>query len=367
VREVPPIAASFINSLAKTFVTNNSINSRELFLSACSACSGNAVTRPPVWLMRQAGRSLPEYRKLKEKHSFIEMVQSPDLATEVTLQPLRRFPLDAAILFSDILVVPEALGQPYSFTDGNGIRMEFTIGNKQDIERLETKGLRERLAYTREALRQIKRELDGQQALLGFAGSPWTLANYMIGGNSQDTMLARRLYHEDPALFECLMEKLTDAVADYLEMQIEAGADAVQIFDSMGGCLPPTYYNQASGKWIGEIISRLAGKAPVIVFSRGTLGSFGHLVETGAQFLSMDWTVDLGEIRNRIPEQMGLQGNLDPAVLTSTPEVAANETKRILESMRGFHRYIFNLGHGVTKDAKLESIEAVVTTVRDFQ
>jgi uroporphyrinogen decarboxylase len=317
--------------------------------------------------MRQAGRSLPEYRKLKEKHTFIEMVQSPDLATEVTLQPLRRFPLDAAILFSDILVVPEALGQPYSFTDGNGIRMEFTIGNKQDIERLETKGLRERLAYTREALRQIKRELDGQQALLGFAGSPWTLANYMIGGNSQDTMLARRLYHEDPALFECLMEKLTDAVADYLEMQIEAGADAVQIFDSMGGCLPPTYYNQASGKWIGEIISRLAGKAPVIVFAKGTLGSFGHLVEIGAQFLSMDWTVDLGEIRNRIPEQMGLQGNLDPAVLTSTPEVAANETKRILESMRGFHRYIFNLGHGVTKDAKLESIEAVVTTVRDFQ
>ena len=317
--------------------------------------------------MRQAGRSLPEYRKLKEKHTFIEMVQSPDLATEVTLQPLRRFPLDAALLFSDILVVPEALGQPYSFTDGNGIRMEFTIGNKQDIERLETKGLRERLAYTREALRQIKRELDGQQALLGFAGSPWTLANYMIGGNSQDTMLARRLYHEDPALFECLMEKLTDAVADYLEMQIEAGADAVQIFDSMGGCLPPTYYNQASGKWIGEIISRLAGKAPVIVFAKGTLGSFGHLVEIGAQFLSMDWTVDLGEIRNRIPEQMGLQGNLDPAVLTSTPEVAANETKRILESMRGFHRYIFNLGHGVTKDAKLESIEAVVTTVRDFQ
>ncbi len=317
--------------------------------------------------MRQAGRSLPEYRKLKEKHTFIEMVQSPDLATEVTLQPLRRFPLDAAILFSDILVVPEALGQPYSFTDGNGIRMEFTIGNKQDIERLETKGLRERLTYTREALRQIKRELDGQQALLGFAGSPWTLANYMIGGNSQDTMLARRLYHEDPALFECLMEKLTDAVADYLEMQIEAGADAVQIFDSMGGCLPPTYYNQASGKWIGEIISRLAGKAPVIVFAKGTLGSFGHLVEIGAQFLSMDWTVDLGEIRNRIPEQMGLQGNLDPAVLTSTPEVAANETKRILESMRGFHRYIFNLGHGVTKDAKLESIEAVVTTVRDFQ
>ena len=170
-------------------VTHNSTNSRELFLEACN---GNAVTRPPVWLMRQAGRSLPEYRKLKEKYTFLELVQSPDLATEVTLQPLRRFPLDAAILFSDILVVPEALGQPYRFTDGNGIRMEFTIRNRQDIERLETSGLRERLLYSQKALQQIKGELNGQHALLGFAGSPWTLANYMIGGNSQDTTLARQ-------------------------------------------------------------------------------------------------------------------------------------------------------------------------------
>jgi uroporphyrinogen decarboxylase len=317
--------------------------------------------------MRQAGRSLPEYRKLKEKYTFLELVKSPDLATEVTLQPLRRFPLDAAILFSDILVVPEALGQPYRFTDGNGIRMEFTINNRDDIERLEPGGLRERLAYTRQAMSQVKRELDGQQALLGFAGSPWTLANYMIGGNSQDTMLARRLYHEDHSLFELLMEKLTDAVADYLELQIESGADAVQIFDSMGGCLPPSHYNAASGKWIAEIVSRLAGKAPVILFSRGTLGSFDQLVETGAPFLSVDWTTDLGEIRTRIPDGMGLQGNLDPAVLTASPEIAANETQRILETMRGFHRYIFNLGHGVTMDARLDSIEAVVTTVRNFQ
>ncbi|MBC8242862.1 MAG: uroporphyrinogen decarboxylase [Verrucomicrobia bacterium] len=340
------------------------MNSRERFLDACN---GHGVTRPPVWLMRQAGRSLPEYRKLKEKHTFLELVKSPDLATEVTLQPLRRFPLDAAILFSDILVVPEALGQPYRFTDGNGIRMEFTIGNRHDIERLNTSGLRERLAYTREALLQTKRELGGRQALLGFAGSPWTLANYMIGGHSQDTMLARRLYHEDRALFELLMEKLTDAVADYLAFQIESGADAVQVFDSMGGCLPPSHYKAASGKWIAEIVSRLDGKAPVIVFSRGTLGSLGHLIDTGAPFLSVDWTADLGEIRNRIPKTMGLQGNLDPAVLTSTPEIAAIETKRILESMRGFRRYIFNLGHGVTKNAKLESIEAVVNTVKDFQ
>ena len=193
------------------------------------------------------------------------------------------------------------------------------------------------------------------------------MANYMIGGNSQDTMLARRLYHEDSGLFECLMEKLTDAVANYLKMQIEAGADAVQIFDSMGGCLPPAHYPFASGKWIGEIVSRLAGKAPVIVFSRGTLGSLEHLIKTGAQFLSVDWAVDLGDIRNRMPDQIGIQGNLDPAVLTSTPVVAARETNRILETMRGFQRYIFNLGHGVTKDAKLENIESVVTTVRNFQ
>ena len=353
-----------IQPVAETLVTHNSTNSRELFLEACN---GNAVTRPPIWLMRQAGRSLPEYRKLKEKYTFLELVQSPDLATEVTLQPLRRFPLDAAILFSDILVVPEALGQPYGFTDGNGIRMEFTIRNRQDIERLETSGLRERLAYSQMALRQIKRELNGQQALLGFAGSPWTLANYMIGGNSQDTTLARRLYHEDPDLFVSLMEKLTDAVTDYLEMQIESGADAVQIFDSMGGCLPPSYYQYASGKWIGEIVSRLAGKAPVIVFSRGTMGSLEHLFNIGAQFLSVDWTVNLEEIRNRIPVPMGIQGNLDPAVLTTSPRIAAKETSRILETMRGFHRYIFNLGHGVTMDAKLENIESVVATVRNFQ
>jgi uroporphyrinogen decarboxylase len=317
--------------------------------------------------MRQAGRSLPEYRKLKEKHTFLELVQSPDLATEVTLQPLRRFPLDAAILFSDILVVPEALGQPYRFTDGNGIRMDFTISSHQDIERLDPSGLRERLTYTSEALRQIKRELDGQQALLGFAGSPWTLANYMIGGHSQDTLLARRLYHEDPDLFGKLMEKLTLAVTDYLELQIESGADAVQIFDSMGGCLPPCHYKAASGKWIAEIVAHLEGKAPVIVFSRGTLGSLGHLVDTRAPFLSVDWTADLKEIRNRIPKGIGLQGNLDPAVLTASPEVAANETRCILETMRGFNRYIFNLGHGVTMDARLESIEAVVTTVRNFK
>ena len=355
---------SLIQPVAETLVTHNSTNSRELFLEACN---GNAVTRPPIWLMRQAGRSLPEYRKLKEKHTFLELVQSPDLATEVTLQPLRRFPLDAAILFSDILVVPEALGQPYGFTDGNGIRMEFTIRNRQDIERLETSGLRERLVYSQMALRQIKRELNGQHALLGFAGSPWTLANYMIGGNSQDTTLARQLYHEDPDLFVSLMEKLTDAVTDYLEMQIESGADAVQIFDSMGGCLPPSHYQYASGKWIGEIVSRLAGKAPVIVFSRGTMGSLEHLFDIGAQFLSVDWTVNLEDIRNRIPGSMGIQGNLDPAVLTTSPEIAASETSRILETMRGFHRYIFNLGHGVTMDAKLESIESVVTTVRNFQ
>ena len=176
-------------------MTHNSTNSRELFLEACN---GNAVTRPPIWLMRQAGRSLPEYRKLKEKYTFLELVQSPDLATEVTLQPLRRFPLDAAILFSDILVVPEALGQPYGFTDGNGIRMEFTIRNRQDIERLETSGLRERLVYSQMALRQIKRELNGQHALMCFAVTPWTQPNYINGGTFQHSTLASQLYHEQP-------------------------------------------------------------------------------------------------------------------------------------------------------------------------
>jgi len=340
-------------------------SSRQRFLDAC-AC--RPVDRPPIWMMRQAGRALPEYRELKKKYSFIEMVQTPDLATEVTLQPIRRFGFDAAVMFSDILVIPEAMGQGYTFREEGGIQMDFAISSQQDVERLCESGVVERLDYVAQAIGQIGRELAGQTALLGFTGSPWTLANYMMeGGSASEFVQARRLSRTEPQLFEQLMEKLTRSITDYLKMQADAGVDAVQIFDSLGGVLSSDEYEEVSGRWIRRIIESLKGVVPVILFSRGTAGSLQELVQTNAQVLGLDWSISLAEARSQMPPTMGVQGNLDPAILTTTPQIAARETTRILEEMRGQNGFIFNLGHGVTPDAKIENIESVVATVKGFQ
>ena len=340
-------------------------NNRQRFLDAC-ACQ--SVDRPPIWMMRQAGRALPEYRELKQKYSFVEMVQTPDLATEVTLQPIRRFGFDAAVMFSDILVIPEAMGQSYKFRDQGGIQMEFSINNQQDVDRLNVNGVVDRLSYVSSAIGQIHKELGGKTALLGFTGSPWTLANYMMeGGSASKFGRAHQLQRGEPKLFEQLMSKLTQAIIDYLKMQAASGVDAIQIFDSMGGMLSSEEYSEVSGRWIGKIIESLEGVVPVILFSRDTAGSLQELVQTGAQVLGLDWSIRLSEARSRIPSSIALQGNLDPTVLKTTPEIAARETSRILEEMRGKNGFIFNLGHGVPPDAKLENIESVVSAVKGFK
>jgi len=340
-------------------------NNRERFLDAC-ACQ--SVDRPPIWMMRQAGRALPEYRELKQKYSFVEMVQTPDLATEVTLQPIRRFGFDAAVMFSDILVIPEAMGQSYKFRDQGGIQMEFSINNQRDVDRLNVNGVVDRLSYVSSAIGQIHKELEGKTALLGFTGSPWTLANYMMeGGSASKFVRAHQLQRAEPKLFEQLMSKLTQAIIDYLKMQAASGVDAIQIFDSMGGMLSSEEYSEVSGRWIGKIIESLDGVVPVILFSRDTAGSLQELVQTGAQVLGLDWSIRLSEARSRIPSSIALQGNLDPTVLKTTPEIAARETSRILEEMRGKNGFIFNLGHGVPPDAKLENIESVVSAVKGFK
>jgi len=318
--------------------------------------------------MRQAGRALPEYRALKEKHTFVELVQNPELATEVTLQPIRRFGFDAAILFSDILVVAEGLGQRYEFRDRGGIEMEFLIQSAADMDRLDVAGLTDRLQYVPKALRLIKSALDGKTALIGFAGSPWTLANFMIeGGGVKEYTKAKALFYSDQKLFSRLLEKLTDAVSRFLLTQIEAGADAVQIFDSLGGVLSDGSFGAASGRWIKNIVESLQGRVPVIVFSKGTHGNWGDLVETSAQVLGVDWNVRLADVRSRLPEKVAVQGNLDPFLLTTTPDLVAAETNRILEEMRGETGHIFNLGHGVPPNAKLENIASLVNTVRGFK
>ncbi|HEY5044192.1 MAG TPA: uroporphyrinogen decarboxylase [Verrucomicrobiae bacterium] len=328
-----------------------------------------AVDRPPVWLMRQAGRALPEYRKLKEKYTFVELVQNPELAVEVSLQPVRRFGFDAAILFSDILVIPEALGQTYHFKETGGVQMDFAVTSKADIEKLSVGRVVECLSYVDKALRMLHKELGDQTALIGFSGSPWTLATFMMEGASVPKYSrALQLFREDPKAYFALAEKLTAAVSVYLQMQIAAGVDAVQIFDSHGGHLAPTEFQEASGRWTREIISSLGGKVPVIHFSLGTHENWPDLIATGANVLGIDWQTSLAEARKIIPAHIALQGNLPSALVSdATPEIVVRETKIILEAMRGRAGHIFNLGHGLTPAAKLENIAALVDTVKGFK
>jgi uroporphyrinogen decarboxylase len=344
----------------------DSVTSRRRFLDACRC---RAVDRPPVWLMRQAGRALPEYRKLKETYSFVQLVQNPELAVEVTLQPVRRFGFDAAILFSDILVIPEAMGQTYHFKETGGVVMDFAVTSKADIEKLSVERVVKRLAYVDKALRILRKELGDRTALLGFTGSPWTLATFMMEGASVPKYSrALQLFREDPKTYYALAEKLTAAVTAYLQMQIATGVDAVQIFDSHGGHLAPTEFQEASGRWTDQIIANLGGKVPVIHFSLGTHGNWPDLIASGANVIGIDWQTSMAEARKFIPSHIALQGNLSPALVAeATPEIVATETKKVLEAMRGRPGHIFNLGHGLTPAAKLENVAALVETVKSFK
>ena len=318
--------------------------------------------------MRQAGRALPEYRKLKAKHDFLKLVRTPELAAEVTLQPVRRFDFDAAILFSDILVVAEGLGQGYKFRDGGGIAMNFILETTADIKQLNVNALPEKLDYIPRALQLIKKSLGKKTALIGFAGSPWTLANFMLeGGSTKEFTRAKNLFYAQPDIFNALMEKLTAAVTRLLQMQIGAGVDVVQIFDSLGGLLPECAFATASANWMKQIITGLNSTVPVIVFSKDVHGHWGTLVDTGANVLGIDSGVRLAEIRTKLPANIGVQGNLDPFLLLTTPEKVAAETNLILTEMHGRNGHIFNLGHGVPPEAKLENISTLVETVRNFK
>lgn len=322
--------------------------------------------------MRQAGRALPEYRKLKEKYTFLELVQNPELATEVTLQPVRRFGFDAAILFSDILVIPEAMGQSYRFRETGGVVMDFAVRSRDDVERLSVERVVERLGYVDRALRSLRRELSEETALIGFSGSPWTLATFMMeGGSAERYTKALALFREDRETYCLLTEKLTAAITAYLQMQIAAGVDALQIFDSHGGQLPAGEFKEASARWMRDIVSALrtpTSAVPIIVFSLGTHGNWDDLLATGANGLGVDWHFSLADARRLLPANIALQGNLAPSLLSDgTPGLVAQETRAVLEAMRGRAGHIFNLGHGLTPGAKLENISALVETVKSFR
>lgn len=322
--------------------------------------------RPPVWIMRQAGRYLPEYRALKEQSDFLTLVKTPDLATEVTLQPLRRYPmLDAAIIFSDILIVPEAMGLPYAFREEGGIEMAHAVRTRSAIDALTADAVRERTAYLPQALRQVRASLGETKALLGFGGSPWTLATYMIeGGSSKAFDHARALFHDDRTAFEALMEKVTSAVIDLFKSQIEAGVDAVQIFDSWAAAAPEGEYWNCSLQWIQRIIRSLPESVPVILFAKGMTHHHEDLVRTGARALAADHGIDLPAWRKLLPPEITVQGNLDPQWMTADPEEAAAAARSLLQSMRPCRRYIFNLGHGITPQARTETVAAVLETLK---
>jgi uroporphyrinogen decarboxylase len=329
------------------------------------------VDRTPVWLMRQAGRYLPEYRASRSRAgNFLTLCKTPELACEVTLQPIDRYPLDAAILFSDILTVPDAMGLGLHFVDSEGPAFRHPVRTEADIAKLPIPDPETDLRYVMDAVRTIRSAIGSRMPLIGFAGSPWTLATYMIEGHgSRDFVQAKAMRYGAPALLTSLQNKLVDAVALYLAAQASAGADALMIFDTWGGALDPAGYRQFSLAPMAELVKRLAVLAPgvpVILFSKGCGSHLAALSETGCAGLGVDWTTDLADARAATGGRVALQGNLDPTTLFSTPEAIRDQVARVLASYGNGPGHIFNLGHGIVQHTPPDHVAAMVDAVREF-
>jgi uroporphyrinogen decarboxylase len=331
------------------------------------------VDRTPVWIMRQAGRYLPEYLKTRaEAGSFMDLCQTPELACEVTLQPLRRFSLDAAIIFSDILTIPDVMGLNLYFVTGEGPKFEHPIRSAEDIRKLPSPDVNDSLAYVMNAISLTRRELDGKVPLIGFSGSPWTLATYMIeGGSSKTFSKAKKLIYQDPKLAHQLLGKLADTVTDYLNAQIESGAQAVQIFDTWGGALSAPAYKEFSLHYMEKIVSGLkreneGRRVPVILFSKGCSTQLEALADTGCDALGVDWTISLDEARRRVGDRVALQGNMDPSILLASQKVVRQEVNETLNSFGQGNGHVFNLGHGITPDVDPENLSALISAVSEL-
>lgn len=325
----------------------------------------------PVWLMRQAGRYLPEYRATRAAAgSFLKMAQTPELACEVTLQPLRRFDLDAAILFSDILTVPDAMGLGLHFVEGEGPKFERPVRSVADIARLSVPDMESGLRYVMDAVRLIRRELAGSVPLIGFSGSPWTLACYMVeGGGSKEWGKVKALALNEPAAMHRLLDVVTDAVIAYLSAQHAAGAQALQVFDTWGGTLSPSMYREFSLPCLTRIARELKRDgAPLILFGKGNAPHLEALADCGAEGVGVDWTVTLEDAARRVGGKVALQGNLDPAMLYGSPDAVRTQARAVLDSYRdgnGGSRegHVFNLGHGMSPDMNPEHVAALVDEV----
>lgn len=328
---------------------------------------GEKVARTPIWMMRQAGRYLPEYRATRaQAGSFMDLCRNTELACEVTLQPLRRYAFDAAILFSDILTIPDAMGLGLSFTPGEGPTFARTVRTAQDVAALPLPPAGS-LDYVYDAVRMIRRELNGLVPLIGFAGSPWTLATYMIeGGGSRDHARAKALAYGEPEVMHALLAKLTQAVIDYLRAQVQAGAQALMVFDSWGGALPHWAYPLFSLDYMKQIVAAMPEDVPVILFSKGGGQWLADMATSGASALGVDWTTPLTRARDLTQDRVALQGNMDPALLTTNPATVKAEVARVLADYGHGHRHIFNLGHGITPDASPDNVKAMIDAVHEL-
>ena len=329
------------------------------------------VPRTPIWLMRQAGRYLPEYRATRaQSGSFLNLCKSKELACEVTLQPLQRFALDAAILFSDILTIPDAMGLGLTFLEGEGPRFKHPIRDPAAIDALPIPNPSEELAYVMDAVSLIRQELPSHIPLIGFAGSPWTLACYMIEGeSSREFKRALGMMYLEPQAMQQLLQKLTLAVIDYLSAQVMAGASVLMVFDTWGGILSTHHYQHYSLAYMHTIVEALQIKhpeVPVILYTKGGGQWLPALANTGCQAVGLDWTCDLAAARKQVGERVALQGNLDPAVLLSSAACIRAEVKRILAEFGSGPGLVFNLGHGITPDVPVEHVKVLVDAVHDL-
>ncbi|MGS0999505.1 uroporphyrinogen decarboxylase [Rhodanobacter sp. UC4451_H18] len=327
----------------------------------------------PIWVMRQAGRYLPEYRATRERAgSFMGLAQNPEYACEVTLQPLRRFDLDAAILFSDILTIPDAMGLGLSFAHGEGPQFARPVRTAADITRLAVPDMDGELRYVMDAVRLIRRELHGRVPLIGFSGSPWTLACYMVEGHgSRDFATLKTLCWNEPKLAHQLLDTLAQAVTAYLLAQAAAGAQALMIFDTWGGLLGPAPFREFSLRYMTRIVAALKEHAasrelPVILFSKGAHGQLAALADSGCAALGVDWTVDLADARAAVAGRVALQGNLDPAILRASPAVIRREARAVMDSYGNHPGHVFNLGHGITPEVDPEHVKVLVDEVHAY-
>ncbi|WP_174625798.1 uroporphyrinogen decarboxylase [Candidatus Methylobacter favarea] len=331
------------------------------------------VERTPVWMMRQAGRYLPEYRKVREQAgSFLKLCTNPELACEVTMQPLRRFDFDAAILFSDILTIPDAMGLGLNFTEGEGPAFEHPVRTVADINKLPIPDPETDLAYVMDAVRLIKRTLHGRVPLIGFSGSPWTLATYMVeGGSSKSFQKVKGLMFEQPRLMHVMLNKLAQSVAAYLNAQIEAGAQAVMVFDTWGGILTSEDYSEFSLYYSRQVKALLkthrdGRQIPAILFTKGGGLWLEAMAASGYDALGLDWQTDMEKARARVGDQVALQGNMDPVSLYAQPEIIIEKVKSILHKFGSGSGHVFNLGHGILPDVKPDHVKAMVDAVHKY-